>query len=775
MAKKSNKSINVRLGLLTAGFEKGLRVAQIKLKKFGKTMSRFGSSMTRNVTLPLGLVGVAGIKMASELETSFSKIENLVGMSGELFDGFKKQIKGLSSEVATSQKSLADALFVITSAGVRGAEAMDILSAAAKSSQVGMGETEAIARGITGAMNSYAKSNLTAARSADIMMAIVREGNLVAEDLAPTLGRVTGMAAELGISFEELGANIATFTRLGVPTEEAVTGLRGVMSAVLKPTKAAEDVLASITMTSSDLRKMVGKEGLHGTLMFLVDALKSNEKGLSSLFGNVRALSNVLGTAGAQGESYAKVLDSITRSTGMVDDSFENVSKISGFKFKKMLVDLQNVGIELGQAFLPVALKVVNLLTGLVRAFKDASPEMKIFGRTIGLVAVALGPVASLLGAMATRMALLMSPVYLVIAAFAGLVYLMIKWKKEASNALLPIINGFILLWDAAVGVVKTVKSLAALMSAMAAGNWQLAAAVWVTEFNGAEGLAGAWKQLQENFTEGAGNLDLVTALDIEAGLAGLEDSLVTGIANIGKSIGISTGSIADSFVKVEYAVVAAKEQFASMPERVIKDTSKAARAIKVNTDSMKKSFESVKSTVELMNEAIRFAVEDGIVESFTLLGEAMESGNFDPRKFGEAMLVTFITIAQQLGRLAIAHGIAIEAIFDSFKLGGVPAIIAGGALLVAAGIAKSRLSSIRDNNLPALAEGGLAFGPTLAMVGDNRNASIDPEVVAPLSKLKAMMGGGSQNVIVTGRLSGADLLISNERATGQRSRYRGF
>ena len=96
-------------------------------------------------------------------------------------------------------------------------------------------------------------------------------------------------------------------------------------------------------------------------------------------------------------------------------------------------------------------------------------------------------------------------------------------------------------------------------------------------------------------------------------------------------------------------------------------------------------------------------------------------------------------------------------------------------ALLVAAAVAKSRLASIQGNNLPALAEGGLAFGPTLALVGDNRNASVDPEVVAPLSKLKAMMGSGNQNVIVTGRLSGSDLLISNERAGRQRSRYRGF
>ena len=72
--------------------------------------------------------------------------------------------------------------------------------------------------------------------------------------------------------------------------------------------------------------------------------------------------------------------------------------------------------------------------------------------------------------------------------------------------------------------------------------------------------------------------------------------------------------------------------------------------------------------------------------------------------------------------------------------------------------------------NIPALAEGGLAYGPTLAMVGDNRGANVDPEVVAPLSKLKDMLGGNA--IQVYGRISGDDIVISNNRATRDRNRF---
>ena len=40
---------------------------------------------------------------------------------------------------------------------------------------------------------------------------------------------------------------------------------------------------------------------------------------------------------------------------------------------------------------------------------------------------------------------------------------------------------------------------------------------------------------------------------------------------------------------------------------------------------------------------------------------------------------------------------------------------------------------------IPHLAKGGLVKAPTLAMVGDNKGASHDPEVVSPLSKLESI------------------------------------
>lgn len=59
-----------------------------------------------------------------------------------------------------------------------------------------------------------------------------------------------------------------------------------------------------------------------------------------------------------------------------------------------------------------------------------------------------------------------------------------------------------------------------------------------------------------------------------------------------------------------------------------------------------------------------------------------------------------------------------------------------------------SWLPTLDVPEIPRLAKGGLAAAPTLAMVGDNRNAAVDPEVIAPLSKLQGMLGGDNTEII---------------------------
>lgn len=57
-------------------------------------------------------------------------------------------------------------------------------------------------------------------------------------------------------------------------------------------------------------------------------------------------------------------------------------------------------------------------------------------------------------------------------------------------------------------------------------------------------------------------------------------------------------------------------------------------------------------------------------------------------------------------------------------------------------------------SEIPKLASGGLAYGPTLATVGDNKNARVDPEVISPLSKLESMVQSAVSTAVQTSQPS---------------------
>ena len=96
-----------------------------------------------------------------------------------------------------------------------------------------------------------------------------------------------------------------------------------------------------------------------------------------------------------------------------------------------------------------------------------------------------------------------------------------------------------------------------------------------------------------------------------------------------------------------------------------------------------------------------------------------------------------------------------------------IKALMGGGAAAFSLANLKANLASIMGVQL---AEGGLATGPTAALVGEGAGTSVsNPEVIAPLDKLKQYMGGG--NVEVTGVIRGNDIYLSNEKTRCNRSR----
>ena len=143
---------------------------------------------------------------------------------------------------------------------------------------------------------------------------------------------------------------------------------------------------------------------------------------------------------------------------------------------------------------------------------------------------------------------------------------------------------------------------------------------------------------------------------------------------------------------------------------------------------------DSIKEMTVLSSEQITGLLS----QSFASIGTAIASG--DVLESFKSTLIMLMDMLQQFGTALIAAGVASEAL-KVVAWSGIGAIIAGGALVAATAAAKAAL-----NRVPAFANGAIVSGPTLALVGEYAGASSNPEVIAPLNKLKSMIEPAVQN-----------------------------
>ena len=160
------------------------------------------------------------------------------------------------------------------------------------------------------------------------------------------------------------------------------------------------------------------------------------------------------------------------------------------------------------------------------------------------------------------------------------------------------------------------------------------------------------------------------------------------------------------------------------------------------------------KSINEQADAYLRLAdsISNYATNAFIGLWNAMEQG----ASIGEALKMMFIDLVKQIAAAAV------KALIFSIVLSFLPT---SGAGAVAATVAKSKAGGFGDllKTFMGFANGGIVSGPTMGLIGEYPGAKSNPEVVAPLNKLKDLMadsGGGGEFII-----RGQDLVLAMNRS----------
>lgn len=364
----------------------------------GDRLKEVGSSWNKNVTLPLAAAGLAAFKVGADFDTAMSRIVGLVGVAGDEVDAMRGDVLELSGETTKSPQELADALFTITSAGLRGGEAMEVLEQSAKASAAGLGETRAIAEAVTASINTYGSEVLSASQATDIFVATARAGNFATEDLTAAMGQVLPFAQAAGASLEDVGGAVALLTRSNNDANASITQVASMMRAFVRPSQQALDILDDLGMSSQDVRDHLGEHGLVATLQMLDGAMGGNREQLGRLIEDSEGFAAAIQILDADAATLESTFGVTADAAGMTGEAFEAFADSAGFTATKAFAELHAALIKVGDIIIPLASDLLGFAGDTLGAFAQLPDPVLKTAIAMAAVAAAVGPLMTLGG-----------------------------------------------------------------------------------------------------------------------------------------------------------------------------------------------------------------------------------------------------------------------------------------------------------------------------------------------------------------------------------------
>lgn len=758
-------SINLRFFANIAPLVSGLNKAERAMDRAGKKMQAVGKNLTMKVTAPIVGLGAVAVNTFQGFELQMAKVRAVSGATGAEFEALSKNAKDLGASTIFSASQVAELQTEFAKLGFTASEITKVTEATLALAQATDSDLARAAEVAGSTLRAYQLDASETTRVADVMAKSFSTSALDMETFAESMKYVAPVAKSAGLSIEETTSMLAVMANAGIKGSQAGTSLRRIISelgAGSEPVTEKIKQLASAGIGLADAKDEVGRSAQSALLVLAggVDQIDPTTKSLE-------------GAAGA-----AKEMASI------MDNTAFGAMKALQSAFEGLMI---SIGEIVATAFTPF----IKVLTSTIQGLNAMPGPLKTIIVAIAALAAAAGPLIFIAGSL-YRNFVVLAPVLMKVGA--AMRFIAVQGLRAMISPIGAVVAGIAALSAAAIYVGYNFKAFK------------------VTALNALKGLAnvgiGILNSLIEKFNSVAGFLgfDSISIAPLKKytmevvpafkTIGQVADELKKDLGSLfgGKAAttaGVSGGVIADgaevteeatkTIVKSANGATDALTRMASagsksMGSMAIKMTAASdkiqRRAIMPMTDAQIAVGTAAFDMSNNMTQAINNAAVSFIGGFGEMLG-AMAVGGASMTDLGTFVLQSFAGLLTQLGHIAIETGVAllgIRAAIESLN----PAIaIAGGiALLALAGAVKGSLSKTADTNIPMMAEGGIVTGPTLAMIGEGRG----PEAVIPLDKLHGFMnGGGAQNINVTGRIQGSDILLSQERATRERSRYRGY
>ena len=267
---------------------------------------------------------------------SFSKAmkaaNTMAGKDSAGFEQLKDEVAGLAREIPIARDELANGLYQVVSNGVPEDNWISFLETSARSAVGGMADINKVVGVTSTLIKNYGLEWSAAADIQDKIQLTAKNGVTSFEQLAQALPRVTGNAATLGVSIDELMGTFATLTGVSGNTAEVSTQLAAIFTALVKPSSEAAEMAAKMGI-QFDAAAIQAAGGFQNFLTQLDGSVKAyaqatgvlEQEVYGKLFGSAEAIRALIPLQGELADKFTANVANMVNSAGTMDAAFEGM------------------------------------------------------------------------------------------------------------------------------------------------------------------------------------------------------------------------------------------------------------------------------------------------------------------------------------------------------------------------------------------------------------------------------------------------------------------
>ncbi|HBM3560220.1 TPA: phage tail tape measure protein [Listeria innocua] len=379
------------------------------LEKSGQKLTKSGTAMTVGFTAPIVAGMIKSTKAYLDFDNEVTEVNSLLRESGEsakefgdrytqVFDYAQKA--SVKYGVASEQTMLGMKEMVKKGYDIN--QTMASMPAIFNAARASGDDFETVMSVTTSTLEQFGmiskdtnKQMEYTNKVADVLTYVADKTAAGFSDMGTAMNYVGPISHSLGYSLTDTAAAVGLLSNRGIEGQKAGTGLRGMLTSLLKPSKSAAEAMSAVGLTIED------NNGNMKTLPTLLDDINEKTKKmtktqknsfLTMVFGRepLSAVNTLLEAGGDSLRKYSKGADEANGYTKQVADNMRKAGKFGVDQFKASLEVLEQ---NVGQKLMPALTPIIEWANKMIDKFNDLSgAQQQSIIKWAGILA-ATGPV----------------------------------------------------------------------------------------------------------------------------------------------------------------------------------------------------------------------------------------------------------------------------------------------------------------------------------------------------------------------------------------------